>query len=56
LEANEYHVFLCSPTTIAAMLKLFLVNEKDKQLSKNIEKIKKHFVKIFEDFNKVARN
>jgi DNA recombination protein RmuC len=56
LDANEYHVFLCSPTTITAMLKLFVANEKDKTLSKNIENIKKQIAKIFVDFNKVAKN
>jgi hypothetical protein len=38
------------------MLKLFLVNEKDKILSKNIENIKKQIIKIFVDFDKVAKN
>lgn len=56
LEANGYHVFLCSPTTITAMLKLFVANEKDKVLSKNIEKIKSQIIKIFVDFNKIAKN
>jgi hypothetical protein len=38
------------------MLKLFVVNERDKALSKNVENVKKQISKIFEDFNKVARN
>jgi hypothetical protein len=38
------------------MLKLFVANEKDKVLSKNIEKIKSQIIKIFVDFNKIAKN
>jgi DNA recombination protein RmuC len=56
IEANKYHIFLCSPTTITTMLKLFLVNEKDRALSKNIEQVKLQISKIFIDFHKVAKN
>jgi DNA recombination protein RmuC len=56
IRANHHHVFLCSPTTIIAMLKLFLVNERDKALSKNIEKIKGQISKVFLDFHKVHKN
>jgi hypothetical protein len=38
------------------MLKLFVINEKDKVLSKNIENVKKQISKIFADFHKVAKN
>jgi hypothetical protein len=38
------------------MLKLFLVNERDKTLSKNIEKIKEQISKVFLDFHKVHKH
>jgi DNA recombination protein RmuC len=54
MEANEYHVFLASPTTITVLLKLFVANEKDKNMSKNVEALKKQLTKIFVDFQKSA--
>ncbi|MDR3329992.1 MAG: DNA recombination protein RmuC [Mycoplasmataceae bacterium] len=54
LEANEYHVFLSSPTTITVLLKLFVANEKDKNMSKNVETLKKQLTKVFADFQKSA--
>jgi DNA anti-recombination protein RmuC len=54
MEANEYHVFLASPTTITVLLKLFVANEKDKNMSKNVEALKKQLTKVFVDFQKSA--
>lgn len=55
-DANLYNVFLASPTTIAAILKLFASKERDRQLSDNIGKVKIEMVKIFTYFNKVTKD
>lgn len=56
MNASTNSVFLSSPTTLQVIIKLFAQNLKDKNLSKNLDKIKENILKINDDWKKCQTN